>query len=194
MSNKIDIYRLIIDLIEGRLSGTEARRLKKLIDEDPALQQIMDMATRLRAEGQHIGWSDIRGAVHDLLDRQLRQHKSRQGNLRKAFLTFDSSLLPLPEGIRPATVSERRLKFQIEDDVLEIGLYPLSLNSYEVIGQLPDTFADTGLSVAIRCGNRMIAGDIGEFGVFHFDRVPTGPCSIVISSGKKAEIEVDLEI
>ena len=44
--------------------------------------------------------------------------------------------MPLPEGVRPAAVSTRRLKYRIGEDILEISLHPVSPASYELIGQL----------------------------------------------------------
>jgi len=100
---------------------------------------------------------------------------------RHGLLTFDSGLLPLPAGVRPATVDSRRLKYTAGEHQLEISMYPASPGTLEIIGQVSGYASGTILEVRLEGERRKFTAESNQFQVFHFVRIPAAEYSLSIS-------------
>ncbi|MEW5925437.1 MAG: hypothetical protein AB1746_15760, partial [Candidatus Zixiibacteriota bacterium] len=101
---------------------------------------------------------------------------------------------PLPEGVRPAAVDCRRLKFKIGDYDLEISMYPISTDSREIIGQVHQARFDKPLEVRLKSGRTSFSVTADRFNLFRFERVPVAEYKMtLISDGQTIGI-VDLAL
>ena len=182
----------LIDYIRGRLDPDKRAEIAGRIAKDPVLQRLVALLTGLQDDLHDVEWSAMKSAAHSLLGRQLKERKG--GGRRKGVTIFDSRLLPLPEGVRPATVDTRRIRYKVEDTVLEISVYPVSLNSFEVIGQLTGTEAYRSLVATMRLGRKKFTAPANEFGLFRFPRLPKGDYIMEIRAGDDPVGEFELDI
>ena len=196
MDNDERQFNRLIDFVQNRLNEEEAKALREQIAADPRLQEIVKMLSSLTKEGKQTGWQKLRDPAHLLLERLL--HDARSSSKRPAqnrgIVTFDSQLLPLPEGVRPATVESRRLRYRVGEDSLELSLYPVSMSSYEVIGQLISELNYSSLRAEIRSGKTRLVVEANQFGVFRFPRVQSGACTMKIFNKNAAVATLELEI
>lgn len=196
MSNSEKEIEQLINYLRGRLSSKEAAEVKRRIADDPTMQELMALINDRKQELAAIDWEKIESPVHAMLDLQMKQLKSsrKTGGGRRGITTYDSKLLPLPDGVRPAAVDTRRLKFQIDDSQLEISLYPISPNSYEVIGLLGGIEANKEFTVELKGKQSKLTVKTNQFGLFRFPRVPEGNYELKIKEGRSvfAGLQLDL--
>lgn len=189
-------YEQLIKFLRGQLNEEDRDEVERRLAEDPALHRLISLISELQDESDAIDWDNIQSPAHALFDRLLKDVKSSRKNeeVRRGITTFDSKFLPLPEGVRPATVDTRRIKYQVGDSQLDISLYPVSPGSYELIGQLSDLEAGETLEIELRRGHTRLSARSNEFQLFLFPRVPSGIYQLHIKSAGKVIAEVDIEL
>jgi hypothetical protein len=185
-------FQELIDYIRGRLDPDKRAEVAERIDKDPALQKLVEMLGGLHDDMRNIDWPEMKPAAHSLLSRQLKE--KRGGRKKKGITIFDSQLLPLPEGVRPALVDTRRIRYKVDEKLLELSIYPVSLNSFEVIGQLAEAEKSEQLIVIMRLGRKKISTEANEFGLFRFPRLTKGSYILEIRAGDDPVGEFELEI
>jgi hypothetical protein len=165
-----DNIDMLLKYLRGELSGEEAKRLQSRLKRDRELNELYQLLKQLSRMQKTLKWPQLKSAVEKLSGRlfdDFRKSKRKHG-----IMTFDSRLLPVPEGIRPATVDTRRVKCQFDDLSLDMSMYPVTPDSYEVIGQVINIPDDATFMVSLK--NRELAFSVttDRFGMFHFERVP----------------------
>lgn len=98
---------------------------------------------------------------------------------------FDSALMPLPEGVRPAIVDTRKLKYCFDECELTLSLYPVSIENFEVVGQITGVDSETKLSVLFKRGKQSVKADTDTFHLFSLQRLEKGSYSVSIKREKK---------
>jgi len=196
MGNPEKKLNQIVDYIRGELTPEENARVERLIDEDPVLRRLVSWSADIRNENAVIDWNRIGSSAHALIDVQLKQLKisAKRAGKRRGITIFDSKLLPLPEGVRPATVDTRRVRYLTKDGRLDLSFYPVSLNSLEMIGQYSGNGGVSGMAVELRRGRIRLMSTANEFGLFRFPRIPKGIYSLRIRTAGAVIAEIDLEI
>lgn len=192
MDDNVKNIQEIIDYIRGRLGPDRRAEVAKRIAKDRALQRLVTLLGGLQKDMQEIDWPAMKSAAHSLLSRQLRE--KRGGRRKKGVTIFDSQLLPLPEGVRPALVDTRRIRYKIDEMLLEVSVYPVSLNSFEIIGQLSEAEKLAPLTVTMRLGRRKFTTEANEFGLFRFPLMTKGDYIMDIRAGDDPVGEFELEI
>ncbi len=182
----------LIDYIRGRLDPDKRAEVAERIGKDPVLQKLVTLLGGLHEDMQEIDWPAMKSAAHSLLSRQLKE--KRGGRQKKGVTIFDSQLLPLPEGVRPALVDTRRIRYKIDETVLEVSVYPVSLNSFELIGRLDGAEKFEMLTVTTRLGRKKFTTEANEFGLFRFPRLTKGNYIMEIRAGDDPVGEFELEI
>lgn len=196
MSDKKRHFEQLVAYIEGRLSPEEQSEMEKRIAQDPALQKTIAVMKGLKSEAEKIDWHKMQKPSHDLFDRLLKDIKRRKSEAggKRGVNIFDSGLLPIPEGVRPAEVDTRRLKYLIGDGELELSLYPVSPKSFEIIGQVKGLENAGVLSVEIKSGKTRISVAANEFNLFRIPRITSGSYKLNLIEGKKVIGKIDLTL
>ena len=186
----------LLDYVRGRLDDAESKALREQIAADPDLQEYVAMLTELQNEGAQSTWTNLHESAHSLLDRLLHDVKSSSAkpDEKRGIVTFDSRLLPIPEGVRPATVDSRRLRFRIDNNHLEISTYPVSMNSCEIIGKLSTEQKFASLIATLKAGGKNYTVMTNQFGLFRFPRVESGRCVLKLQDGKSVVATVEFEL
>ena len=135
-------------------------------------------------------------AVERLADKLVKDFETGKKHKGQPYgvTVFDSKLLPLPEGVRPAVVDTRKLKFRVSDCTLDIALYPVSPDSYELIGQIAGGEAKDRFRVTLSARKNRYTTDTDQFQLFRFDRVFSGQYTLMIRQGRKTIAIVDLDL
>ncbi len=196
MSNKKKQFEQLIDYIKGRLSPEECSSMKAQIDKDPILQQMIAVIEEMQDEIDQIEWEKLQKPSHALFDRLLNDIKKRKGEMgdKRGVTIFDSGLLPLAEGVRPAEVDTRRLKYLIGDAQLELSIYPVSPRSYELIGQISGLDQVKSLSVELSGGKSRITAEANQFNLFRICRIPAGKYNLNLLEGRNIIGIINLEL
>jgi len=192
---KIEFSKLV-DYIEEQLDPDEYSRIEKQIENDPALKNMIAVIKALKSEAREADWIQMKKPSHDLFDRLFEDIKKRNCGPGKKYGVniFDSGLLPIPEGIRPAEVETRRLKYLVGDGDIEMSLYPISPKSFELIGQINGIEQGRSISVELVRGRRRIAAKTNEFYLFRIPKISSGHYSLRIFEGDSTIGELQLEI
>ncbi len=191
--DKIDI---LLAYLRGELRKSEARLLEKEIERDPELKETFALLKELGGESANIDWSEIDDTVRAISTRLVDDffRKRPDGSPVPGVLVYDSKVLPLPAGVRPASVDVRRLKFKIDEMELMVSLYPVGPRAYEVMGQLSGYTGDETIEVSLTRGKKTYRAKPDSFQLFHFARVPSGNCRLVVSTpgGTLADVDIDI--
>ena len=175
----------------GELPDAEARILRRKIDTDPELRELYAMVRHMEEGAADLEWPRLADAVEKLSDRLFDDYGSGKDPMR-GVLVYDSELLPLPEGVRPATVDTRRLRYRLGEFSVDVSLYPVSPESFELVGQV--TEADRSLKISLSRKRGGIKSETDPFGLFRIERVGRGNWELTIADGSRKIGTCRLEI
>lgn len=195
MDRDSELFEQLIEYLRGGLDEQERARIAQMLADDPVLRQMADFLADSR-QADSGDWTKMRPATHSLLSHLLKDVKLSRGKEKgvRGVLTFDSRLLPLPEGVRHATVDTRRLRYQIGDQQLQISLYPVSTQSYELIGQISGSAMEGALKIKLAAGKTSMTAEANRFGIFRIPRVPIEKYTLRIMAGNRVIGVVELEL
>ena len=164
-------------------SDSQLSRLEQLLQAVKAKQTSAPLLEQLREPARQL----LKAILND------RRRKSQQPEY--GIIEFDSSLLPLPEGVRPAAVDVRRLVYRLDDFRVDLSLYPLSSEGWELIGQLVDEEGTiTELDVVVRRGRTTQRFRANRFGLFRVPHLQDGVTKLTFETGRGILGAIDLEI
>ena len=195
MSREDKVDRLLAYL-RGELNKPEAALLEKEIEGDPELKETYALLKELGGESRSIDWSEIYSTIRAISTRLVDDFfkKRADGQPAPGVLVYDSKMLPLPTGVRPASVDVRRLKFKIDEMELMVSLYPVGPRAYEVMGQLTGYSGNESISVSLARGKKTYRTEPDSFQLFHLARVPSGNYRLVLSTASGTIADVDIDI
>ncbi len=121
------------------------------------------------------------------------QKGRRRPDGRNAYLYYDSRAIPLPAGVRPSLMSERRLKYSAGDITLEVSITPVFPGRFEVTGRFEGVAGKSVIKSHLK-GRRTLSGETDEFGFFTFSAVDPGTYSLYCKVGDEEVIVHDLEL
>jgi hypothetical protein len=185
MSIDTEKFERLQKYLSGRMNSKERKAFEKELVADPVLADMADFLKAEKSGSLDHSFEDLRQAAHSLLDRQLIELEQAGRDNPRAVTLFDSKLLPLPEGVRPAVVDTRRLRYKIGQSYLDISIYPISLHSFEMIGQLSDRDEDQRLSVKLVGDDGRFEVEANQFAMFRFEKIPADSYEMTIRSGSE---------
>ncbi len=192
--NQERIERLIA-LLSGSLTGIEEKALVAEMQQVPELAEMYDMLKDMSAISGH-GSKPIISATQKLSQKLYQDFLKNQASdkLQYGIQLFDSSLLPLPEGIRPASVDTRQLKYRIGELVIELKMYPITVDSVELIGQIEGLDSYEEFSVTVETKKKNQNTSVDKFGLFRFERIAIGKNSLYIMKNDSKEGLIELTL
>jgi hypothetical protein len=187
---------LLIDYIRGQLSPRERSSMAKKIAKDPAMRELAAILSDMKDESRNSDWAKMRNPSHRLFDQLFKDIKARKRDSanKRGITVFDSKYLPLPEGVRSEAVDTRRIKYMIGPYLLEISTYPVSPDSYEIIGQISDYKSEKALTIKLQKGKLVLKSGANQFHLFRFPRVSSGTYRLTILEGRTSIGKIDLEL
>ena len=196
MKKRQEDLDILMRLARGKLPASERRRIEATLKRDRNLRELYSLIKQLDAESQALKWPQIGGAVTDLAGRMYDDIQKARASRRKrhGITLFDSKLLPLPEGVRPAAVDTRRIKYQFDDVSLDISLYPISPDSYEIVGQISGAKEGTQFDVSLKNRQTQLVARTDRFHLFRFERVPAMRYELSLRVGKRLVGTIDIEL
>lgn len=195
MKNNEHIIDLLTAYVCGTLSGKEKRRLEAQLKTDRKMAELCELIKQLRRAGEKTDWTRTQDTAAKLSAQLFDDYQKRKkSGARRGVTVFDSRILPLPEGVRPATVSTRRMKFAFADLNMELSLYPITTDSYELIGRISGLESYDNVSVVIRSGKTSFRTATDHHGLFRFERVPALIYTLAIKSGNRICGTIDIEL
>ncbi len=195
MSKNKKIYRKVIAYLSGELSAKELEEFEKLLREDPALDAMVEyVRSALEAESADTE-SSMAASAHRLLDRQLNEAMKRTKSGLHALTTYDSSLTRPSAGYRDISTDSRRLKFRSGESTLSLTAYLVGYMSFELIGMLSEHDKPQSIKVKLYRGRHLLEeAAANKHGVFRFERVESGHCTLKVYVGRKLHMTADLDL
>lgn len=186
----------LIKLLHGKLSRGRKAQLEAEIQADPKLAEILAGLRGLLKVGGDLREADLSRAARSLSARLFEDFMRgrRDPESLAGVRVFDSRHIPLPEGVRPATVDTRRLRWRLPTGELEIAVYPITDSSFELIGQLAGVVADQPVTAEIRTATGVLRAETDRFGLFRFERVPRESRELTIRSGSGSIGSITLDL
>lgn len=195
MNTDHDILHQLLAFHRDQLDEVQRRNLTERIRLDPDLRDMLALIVRLDGT-VGVGADILSGPAHELSSRIIRdflQKKADPGSAQ-GVVVFDSAVVPLPEGVRPAVVDTRQLRFKLDHADLTLALYPLTLNSFELIGQIRGCQFDGAPVVELRQGRTTLTAEADRHLLFRFPRISNGHhrLSIVYDGEKIAFVTLEV--
>ncbi|KAA3637767.1 MAG: hypothetical protein DWP97_00280 [Calditrichaeota bacterium] len=183
-------------LISGKFRGKKKRELEKIIEADTELKELYIVLKKL-FESSLLSDKKLTGATRELSGKIYSdfQKAIKLKSKKIGVQIFDSSLLPLPEGIRPAAVDTKTLRYLIDGSSLELTVYPITTDSVEIIGVVNfENDLQTEVQVVLKTQKEKFISELDQFSLFRFERIPVGKCRISFYMKKKLFGAVEIEI
>ncbi len=194
MAQKRDRVELLVEFVRGSLSDEEASQVEEALAHDAELAELLQMVKQMESSRNEYDNTTNKAAEKlsaQLFDDFLQQTK--RGKKGRGVMVFDSRLLPLPDGVRPAAVDTRRMKYRLGELTLHLSLYPISPESFEIIGQLSGGLERIYTVRLVHAGKSIIT-ETDVFGLFRFERISSDDYELVVFMGKKKVGTVDISL
>lgn len=188
MKPRPDIIDQLLRFQRNELPPEEMTAIADRLSKEPELRELLGLVTKLDTRTGREAESELNRAASALADRIYQDYllRGRGSRIPVGVTIFDSKLLPIPAGVRPATVDTRQLRFQLADTEVILMLYPVAPDSYEIMGQIGEDFATGAITLELNKRGFTAAATVDEFGLFRFDRVPLGTYRLTFSADHRA--------
>jgi len=191
-----DKQELLLKFIRGELSPADKNSVQKRLASDPEFRETYGILKELHFQESGANWVQIRKAT---LKMSMRLYKDFKKSLREprynyGIMYYDSKMLPLPRGVRPARVMEHTLKYKVGECDLELSLRPMTTESYEIIGQITGYEKGNLSRVIARSRKNRFESDTDQFNLFRFAKIPLGSYTLDLMDGRKKIGAVAFEI
>lgn len=188
-------FELLSRHLAKELPEREASQVERLIASDSEWAAAWRLLNQLQTVGRDLDRATVQ-SMSELASRLFADYQQRlnKNDERLGIRVFDSQVMPVPEGVRPASVETRRLRYRLDDLELEMSLYPLTPESYELMGQLEGLQQNTPLTVTLTQGRRRTKARADQFHLFRFERVEAGKCRLALESPDGVIGHIDLEL
>ena len=186
----------LILLAQGKLDTTKRGAVERAIANDSRLFALYEVIKPLVGAKDPLSSAAITTAAKRLGERMFndfQRHKDDPDS-RRGVVVYDSQGLPLPEGVRPAAVDTRRLKYRLPDGLVELSVYPISLESYELVGIISEVDAHAPYTVVLKTSIREQRFTTDEVSLFRIPRISRGKHDLRFYSGEEliGAITIDL--
>ena len=173
--------------LREELSPSDASEIEESLSTDRELAEMLEVLKKLNRQAEVSRLEGLESAARKLASQlvgQFLENEATDGPLR-GVPVFDSRLLPIPEGVRPATVDTCRVSYKIEDVEVVLSMYPISPERFEVIGQIVGWDDNELPALQLRTGRGRQSASCDEHGVFRFPEVTVGKHALAVRSRKK---------
>ncbi len=196
MTYRKDDIDLLLEFSRGKLSAVRRKQLQARLQTDRNLAELQSLIDELLARSKDLDWTTLRGAVLDIAGRLFEDYRNAQRRRDKAYgiRIFDSSALPLPEGVRPAAVDTRRIKYRLDVYTVNLSFYPVSPDSYEMIGQVSWAPEGTVFEVTLQAKGFRKSVQTDKYQLFRFEQVPAAACRLTFRLHRKVAGRIDIEL
>jgi hypothetical protein len=195
MDKKLKQIELIIKYVKSELSRDEEKKIKKLLSSDKEFAKMYEIIKTLDIDSMSSNLAELAPPLKQMSLGMFRefQKTKKDKEIMRGLPVYDSRVLPIPEGVRPSETNSRRLKYKFDSMELELSLYPTSLYSYEMIGQLSGA-EDSKYRIELTGKEFRRKTETDELQMFTFVKIPAMKYRLNILSGRKTIAVVDLEI
>jgi hypothetical protein len=199
VSKNEDMVDILLKFLRGELNAKESRKVKSRLKKDKEMAEMLALLKNLQPKGRRAEWKNVLKSALKLSSRQFEDFlKSRRKDQPPYGITvYDSSVLPLPSGIRSefsSTVNSRRIKYKINGLELILSLQPVSMENFNILGQISGLEEGLNIKVVLKSKRKKFEAGTDQFHVFHFEKIPADQYSLKVYKGNKTIGMADFEI
>ncbi|MBD3403188.1 hypothetical protein GF420_09860 [candidate division GN15 bacterium] len=187
MKTRQEKIALLLAFERGTASEAEAEAARRLLASDSEAAELLQVIRQLDSEKSGAHGDRLREAARTMSAQIIADFIARRqaDDPRMGVLVFDSSVLPLPEGVRPAAVDTRQVRYRFEEAEVSLALYPISPSAYELVGQVAGRSSEEALTVVLRKGKRRYRTEADTHHLFRFDDVAAGRYRLSVFTGDR---------
>lgn len=174
----MDDLKKSIDLISGYLNSDlnkeDRKKVEKLLNSSEEFRDMYEILKTLYEQGHPDHLNDLVPSLKQMSLNMFRQYNNTEGKDREmsGLPVYDSRTIPLPEGVRPSVTSARRMRYKFDDLEVELSLNPMTLYSFEIIGQIDDDSHKKDYTIELVSGSQKFTAETDELRMFTFSRIP----------------------
>ena len=193
MKKNQEQIELLVRYIRGELNEAETGRVEAMLRDDDEFKQLHDMIADLEHRGVNPDASAMATSAKKLSTRMIHDHlRNMTSKFVQGITIYDSSVLPLPEGVRPATVDTRQIRYRLGACDIELSLYPATPSSYELIGHISAEEPGREFEISMKAGGRTSKAVTDKHDIFRFARLDVDRYLMVIRSQGEEIGRIDL--
>ena len=196
MTTKKDKIERFRSYLAGSMTKSEKAQIENELRSDAEAAEMVEILKDLDRQAEEADSGGLGQAARRLATNLVKEflgNASTDGPPH-GVPVFDSRLLPIPDGVRPATVDTCRLSYRVADLEVDLSLYPVSPERFEMIGQIFGWTEAESPSLQLRTGRSRQSTIADSHGVFRIADVAVGKHALAIRHKKKtlAVIQLDL--
>lgn len=200
MDKSMDESEKHIDLIsaylKSQLKKEDRRKVESLLNSNREFREMFETIKALNDQGAPGHLSDLAPALKQMSLNMFRHyHGAAKGNRELLGLPiYDSKTFPLPEGVRPSLTSTRRLRYKFNNMEIELSLNPMTLYSFEIIGQIDDGSEKKNYTIELIGKDLRLTAETDELQMFAFTKIPAMKyrLNILLEGKLTGIIDIDL--
>gem|GEM_PF-3913627 len=187
---------LISAYLKSQLKKEDHRKVESLLNSSREFREMFETIKALHDQGVpgHLG--DLAPALKQMSLNMFRQYHGASKNNREllGLPIYDSKTFPLPEGVRPSLTSARRLRYKFNDMEVELSLNPMTLYSFEIIGQIDNGSEKKNYMIELIGKDQRFTAETDELQMFAFTKIPAMKYRLnILLEGKLTGI-VDIDL
>jgi hypothetical protein len=196
MKEDSDIVELVLEYLQGTSSADRRAELEAMIEADEEFRELVSLLEEMLAAGDSMRSLPLSEPASQLAKELFADFKKdlKYRRIRHGVRVYDSKCLPKPDGVRPAVVETRELKFKLADWEIELSLHPVTADSYELIGRIVGMKRGRDVKVTLKNRATSMTAMADKFYVFRFDRVPAKNYQMLIKDSTKTLGVIRLEL
>ena len=196
MEKNKEMIDVLIDYIRKKLPAKKQGQVSRLIKDNPELGDLHELLKVLVSEGRQAEAPGLIETAQKMSERLFEDYKKHLADNipGRALTVYDSSVFPLPDGVRSALVDSRRMKFKSDDIVIEVSLYPLSIDLYELIGQITGLPEGGKGRVILKSDKSKYTVDTDQFHLFRFNYLPAREYTMIVEYEGNRVAHIDMTL
>lgn len=195
MENNEKLIEEIIQYITNKMPDNKAAEFKRKLKGNARLKELYALLSERAKMSENRAIYKLSQNLNKLAEKMFLDFiKGLKAPPNQGINVYDSEVIPQPSYIRPSIVDTRRLKYKFDSFQVEIVLYPISIYSFEIVGQMEDLAEEGNYTIRLKNAEQKVSVEIDSAGIFIFRKVSAIKGTIHIFRDEKelGRIELDL--
>lgn len=186
---------LLVSYLKGKLDKAATEQVETRLRTSAEFKRMYELVADLHRKGINPETAIMADSAKKLSMRMIRDHlKNAASKFVQGVTIYDSGVLPLPEGVRPATVDTRQIRYRVGACDVELSLYPVTPSSYELIGHISSDRPDRKFEISVKAGRKTSKTTTDKHEIFRFARLDVDKYVMVIRSEGEEIGRIDLDL
>ena len=187
---------LISKYLKSELNDRDRKKVENMLDSGKEFRKMYELIKTLHEQGTPDELTALADPLKEMSLDMFRQYHGAKDKDKKllGLPVYDSRAIPLPDGVRPSLTGARRLRYKFEDMEIELSLNPITLYSFEIIGQIDDGTRKRSYKLELVGDDQTLSAETDELQMFAFNKVPAMKYRLGIFYKRKKIGIIDIDL